>query len=97
MLSNFFTYDGKEVLFSIWSPLFSPDDPQSLNLLEYPVWIQFLGLHQCLRNEKCLRVFASKQGKILFVEDSSSYANKAAGPRVKVVVPDYTNVQLGTR
>lgn len=91
-LSNVFFHAGKEVLFTPWNPSFNVDNADTFGSLEYPVWIQFLGLRMHLRNITCLKILASKIGRVLFVDDASNLAEKTAGPRVKILVPDYTQV-----
>lgn len=99
-LSNVFFHGGKEVLFTPWNPFFNADNVDTYSSLEYPVWIQFLGLGMHLRNERCLKILASKLGRVLFVDNAITHAGKTAGARVKVLVPDYTKipdrVRIGT-
>lgn len=89
-LSRAFFFDGREVPFSPWNPNFSPENPASSLTLEFPVWIQFLGLALPYRNESCITILGSKYGRVLFFEDSLSYAGRTSGLRVKVLVKDST-------
>lgn len=87
-----FTYEGREVTFSPWNARFSPDCPGGTKLLEYPVWLQFLGLSEYLRNPTCLKILAGKYGRVLFVEESENYAAKTAGLRTKILISDSSKI-----
>lgn len=92
-LSSVYYHGGKGVLFTPWNPSFNADNAETFSTLEYQVvWIQFLGLSMHLRNEACLKILASKLGRVLFVDNSSNHAGKIAGPRVKVLVHDYAKI-----
>lgn len=91
-LSNVYFNGGKEVLFTPWNPHFNADNAETFSTLQYRVWIQFLGLGMHLRNETCLKILASKLGRVLFVDNASNHAGKTAGSRVKVLVEDYTKI-----
>jgi hypothetical protein len=79
-------------MFSTWHPIFSSNNEESVVLLQYPLWVQFLGLSQFLRNETCLRIIATKVGKVLQVELSNTYLSNTASPWVRLLVGDIKNI-----
>jgi len=61
-------------------------------ILQYPLWVQFLGLSPYLGNiETCIRIMR-KISKVLKVELSNTYASKTIGPRIKLLIRHIKNL-----
>lgn len=85
-LSRVYHLDGQEVQFSPWHADFSAHNPASATTLEFPIWIQILGLGIHLRHEAILRIIGSKFGQVLHYDGGASFAGRTAGPRIKILV-----------
>jgi hypothetical protein len=80
------------VMFSTWHVIFSLNNEESIVLLQYPLWVQFLGLSQYLKNETCFRIIVGKIGKVLQVKLSNTYLSNIASPWVRLLVGDIENI-----
>lgn len=78
--------DGQEVQFSPWHADFSAHNPASATALEFPIWLQILGLGLHFRVEKVFRIIGSKFGQVLHYDDGASFAGRTARPRIKILV-----------
>lgn len=85
-LSRVYYFDGQEIQFLPWHADFSAHNPSSATTLEFPIWLQFLGLGLHFRGEAFLRMIGSKFGQVLHYDDGASFAGRTAGARVKILV-----------
>nr|PNR51290.1 hypothetical protein PHYPA_010476 [Physcomitrium patens] len=82
-----------EVCFTPWRSNFNPragTDPNSR--LAHPAWAQIHGLPTLLRTPQILAEIVNQFAEVIWIDTENQYREKAAGPRVRIMVKDINSL-----
>ena len=86
------TCEAANISFSSWRPHFDAKTQLANDQLDYPVWLQVVGLCQIMREESFLRTIGEHIGQVIAVDNSELYRAKLFGPRIRLLVKDLNDL-----
>ena len=86
------TCEAANISFSSWRPHFDAKTQLENEQLDYPVWLQVVGLCQIMREEPFLRTIGDHIGQVIAIDNSELYRAKLFGPRIRLLVKDLNDL-----